>query len=342
MNFSDNQAFRLINNVIDQRINQLTRSGAGIEITWGTVASIDSPYDCSVYLFGDSVPSVGFRLENGIMPNLLDPVRVAMDKRGNRWIEAVLTNPNGSGFSANVRDGTVDTFVFSANIVTSSRLRLTSIVDLDLTSTQHAFQVGADNSSNIAIGPNEIMARFNGATTALNFNAEGGVVKINSNGGASTDGLEIGHGGLRIGSTSNIGPGNTQIQIGDDILLWRSASNVLSLGASNTLQSYNETWIAPTLLNSWENYGATYYNAGYRKDAQGFVHLRGLIRNGTVGSPAFSLPVGYRPSATVLSCTISNALIGRVDIFSSGSVTPASPSDNYWVSLQNIVFKAEA
>lgn len=89
-NFSFNDAYRVIKNVVDERINMLIRSGAGVEVTWGTVASIDSSSTCSVYLFGESAPSTGFRFENGVKPNVLDPVRVSIDKRGNRWVDAVL------------------------------------------------------------------------------------------------------------------------------------------------------------------------------------------------------------------------------------------------------------
>lgn len=92
MNFSFNDAYRVIKNVIDERISMLTKSGAGIEVTWGTVASIDDAATCSVYLLDEGVPSSGFRLENGIKPNLLDPVRVSIDKRGNRWIDAILND----------------------------------------------------------------------------------------------------------------------------------------------------------------------------------------------------------------------------------------------------------
>jgi hypothetical protein len=91
-NFSFNDAYRIIKNVIDERIHALTRSGAGIEVTWGTVAEVSSPYSASVYLLGEGQPSGEFRLENGLMPNLLDPVRVNIDKRGNRWIDAILND----------------------------------------------------------------------------------------------------------------------------------------------------------------------------------------------------------------------------------------------------------
>src|SRR5687768_9251866 len=95
MNFSFNDAYRVIKNVVDERIAAITRSGAGVDITWGTVAALTSPYECSVYIHGNSEPSYGFRLENGVVPNVLDPVRVAIDKRGNRWVEGILNPPDG-------------------------------------------------------------------------------------------------------------------------------------------------------------------------------------------------------------------------------------------------------
>lgn len=91
-NFSFNDAYRLIANVIDERIKALTRSGAGVEVTWGTVASVDTGETCSAYLFGEDLPSSGLRLENGLRPNVGDPVRISIDKRGNRWVDAILSD----------------------------------------------------------------------------------------------------------------------------------------------------------------------------------------------------------------------------------------------------------
>lgn len=65
-------------------------------------------------------------------------------------------------------------------------------------------------------------------------------------------------------------------------------------------------WIAPTLLNGWENFGGLYAPAGYMKDSQGFVHFRGLIRNGAVGQAMFVLPEGYRPKSDSIIGVISH------------------------------------
>lgn len=92
--------------------------------------------------------------------------------------------------------------------------------------------------------------------------------------------------------------------------------------------------------NSWVNYGQTWKSAAYWKDPFGIVHLEGLIKSGSVGSAAFTLPLGYRPSADCLFGIISNSAIGRVDVNSSGGVVPLSPSNNTWVQLDGINFYA--
>lgn len=95
----------------------------------------------------------------------------------------------------------------------------------------------------------------------------------------------------------------------------------------------------PAFANSWVNWGAPYFPAGYWKDPFGWVHLCGVIKTGTVGSSAFTLPAGARPSSAILLATISNSAIGRVDIDTAGNVIPASPSNNAWVTLDNLRFK---
>lgn len=94
---------------------------------------------------------------------------------------------------------------------------------------------------------------------------------------------------------------------------------------------------APAFANGWVNFGAPYHNAAFWKDPLGFVHLRGVIKTGTVGSAAFTLPPGYRPPGEIASLVLSNGTTGRVDIQTDGSVIPKSPSSNLSVALDNIV-----
>ena len=78
-------------------------------------------------------------------------------------------------------------------------------------------------------------------------------------------------------------------------------------------------------------------NVGYQF---GVVHLRGLVKSGTVGLAIFNLPEGYRPSAREAIATISNGAIGRCDIKTSGNVI-AYIGNNAWFSLDGITFRAD-
>ena len=119
-------------------------------------------------------------------------------------------------------------------------------------------------------------------------------------------------------------------------LYFRGASGSSWLGWQQVAAA---TWTAvSSFSNSWANYGSGFANAAYMIDGHGTVHLRGMIKSGTVGSSAFTLPSGYRPAATTLCSTISNGAVGRVDVKTDGTVVPSAPSSNAWVSLEGIVF----
>ena len=106
------------------------------------------------------------------------------------------------------------------------------------------------------------------------------------------------------------------------------------------------TWIPPTLLNGWENYGGAWVQAGYAKDDQGIVHVRGMIRNGTTlqDTVLFNLPAGYRPLRLVLFGVTHGEVgppsLGRIDFVPDGEVAIVLPdaAANSWLSLANISF----
>lgn len=58
-------------------------------------------------------------------------------------------------------------------------------------------------------------------------------------------------------------------------------------------------WIAPSLTNSWVNFGTPYALAGYYLEPSGTVRLRGMLKGGAVSTIALTLPVGYRPEYTM-------------------------------------------
>ena len=101
-----------------------------------------------------------------------------------------------------------------------------------------------------------------------------------------------------------------------------------------------ETWITPTMLNGWIVYDGGFNQPGYYKDKNGMVHLRGLIKNGTVGAAAFTLPTGYRPASQELMNAITFGEVNaRVDIATTGNVVITS-GNNLWLSLDGIKFRA--
>jgi hypothetical protein len=97
------------------------------------------------------------------------------------------------------------------------------------------------------------------------------------------------------------------------------------------------SFTAPTLLGTWVNFGAPFATAGYYKSNAGMVFLRGTIKSGTMATAAFTLPSGFRPSATLRFAVDSFGAYGNLDIDSSGNVTPQNGS-NGSVNLSGIAF----
>jgi hypothetical protein len=97
-------------------------------------------------------------------------------------------------------------------------------------------------------------------------------------------------------------------------------------------------WIDLSYQNSWVDYGSTYVAGQYRRDKQGMVHLRGLVKNGS--GVIATLPEGFRPDEKELIATATwSNTFGRVDIETNGQINPVTYNSN-WVSLFNIHFKA--
>lgn len=117
----------------------------------------------------------------------------------------------------------------------------------------------------------------------------------------------------------------------------------LRLGTGDLLDRWHKIGDTgePAFANSWVDYNTGTRRAGFRKESNQVVRLYGMIKNGTVGSAAFTLPVGYRPVGPLLCSTMSGSAAGRVDVLTNGQVTPIGPSVNSWVSLDGITFLAE-
>lgn len=94
-------------------------------------------------------------------------------------------------------------------------------------------------------------------------------------------------------------------------------------------------WVSATLGAGWTNYGTAFALTSYAKDAMGWVHVRGLVRNSrganTSGraTPILTLPVGYRPIGPLMFVTQTAAdKQVRVHVDRDGFVYPAQVMAN--------------
>lgn len=135
---------------------------------------------------------------------------------------------------------------------------------------------------------------------------------------------------------------------------YRELAHVLDpLGTSTTfqvpmaadLQKANSTaWIPLSFGTNWANYdptGASFNFCMYRLNGDK-VELQGLAYNtvnANVQTTIGTLPVGFRPTMSCLFGTISNQVIGRVDVQPGGLIIAgAVPAASAWMALDNLSF----
>jgi len=136
-----------------------------------------------------------------------------------------------------------------------------------------------------------------------------------------------------------------------------------------TPQSFSvlEDWVPVVFQNSWGNYvdisGGGFSPTAYRRFGKQ-VFMRGLLRGGVVGSPAFTLPAGFRPATNLLLNGVLNSFTRpsgpastgtahthtitmtdvacRINVMSSGDVYIHVPSgvtlNNGYFSLDGLMF----
>lgn len=103
-----------------------------------------------------------------------------------------------------------------------------------------------------------------------------------------------------------------------------------------------QAWVSMTLQSGWSDYDSNHSPATYMKDSLGFVHLRGLIKNGTVGSIITNMPVGYRSTKHMHwgSMSAGSFAVLRLDI--NGNLTSSNYSSTSYLTLDGITYKADA
>lgn len=120
-----------------------------------------------------------------------------------------------------------------------------------------------------------------------------------------------------------------------------SASEAERTAWNAKLTAASKSWTAPTLLNSWINYGGDEDTARYTKDSDGFVHLRGNVKLGAAAALVFTFPAGYRPAKAIRIPISGNAKFGEMTILPNGEVYFNAGIDGTYVSLFIPPFLAE-
>jgi hypothetical protein len=98
-----------------------------------------------------------------------------------------------------------------------------------------------------------------------------------------------------------------------------------------------------SFANSWVNYGGGYPEAAFRKDAFGYVHLKGFIKNGTATDSLtmVNMPTGYRVGSIRHIPSFGASGAGHIKLTTSG-IAYGSGTGNGWVTLDNLSYFAEA
>jgi hypothetical protein len=121
--------------------------------------------------------------------------------------------------------------------------------------------------------------------------------------------------------------------------------NALKDGLQKVIDAYwltDNPWVYPYLLNSWQNYGEPYSQAGYRLDGNRLVHFIGVVKAGTPGSASiiFELPMDLRPAYTLrFPIGSDNESVGTVSISKHGAVIAESGCSETLTSLDGIIFR---
>lgn len=206
--------------------------------------------------------------------------------------------------------------------------------------------------SKIASSTDNAIARFDSTAGAIQNSA----VTIDDNGKIATVAAASGYAPIKITpGTAPSAPVDGDLWTATAGVYYRNGSvteHVPRVSVSGTapaspvdgdlwIDNTTPAWTAPTLTNSWVNYGDIFTTAGYYKDALGIIHLKGLVKSGTTSNAIFTLPTGYRPSQVAMFTVVAGPGVARIDISTNGAVYVAAymaSGTNAYVSLDGITF----
>lgn len=112
-------------------------------------------------------------------------------------------------------------------------------------------------------------------------------------------------------------------------------TNWHTIGGLNCLAP---TWTNCTYANSWVDFGAPYYGCQYYKDSSGNVHIHGVQATGSAGTATITtLPVGFRPTKTVLQPANSNNLASVFVTVTSAGVVACQAGANVCSTVSVVI-----
>ena len=107
-------------------------------------------------------------------------------------------------------------------------------------------------------------------------------------------------------------------------------------GSSDFVQKYdNVTWnTVSSFSNGWSDFGSPWGSVQYSKDNIRVVRLTGVVKNGTIGARAFSLPAADRPHQDIMFASSVSAGYAEVQVIASnGDVIVTFPAATTWALL---------
>ena len=202
---------------------------------------------------------------------------------------------------------------------------------------------GSIDGTNISAGSTISAASLSvtGSVTATTSLISDTIAEKTAATGVTIDGTLIKDGGATLATpVINTSISGTAIATGAEVTTGTDNTKIvtpkaigdagLKIGAFTEVTSF---------ANSWVNYGSIYATAGYRKDAFGFVHIKGFIKSGTSGTAAFTLPSGYRPALVEYFPAYTAGVYAYVNILQDGTVVPVGTNTSF--SISGITFYAE-
>jgi hypothetical protein len=221
-----------------------------------------------------------------------------------------------------------------------------------------ALVLGAASAAFGANGGNFILGVLNSATdtTKLTGNVSGGpaLQVSNPNTAAGSRGLQVnvdeGKPPIQVNATAGKAPNLNADKLDGKDFTSEPWHEVGTTGEP----AFFEHGITGSSTFKFVNFGSPHNTAGFYKDPQGVVHLKGLVKwtqsqGGSgqwgCGFPrVFRLPGGYRPAATEIRPSLMSDTLTRIDIGSDGWVGMCEPNRSIasgdWLLLDGISFRA--